>query len=322
MSLLTTCYGPDIEALGEVAATLGVLGPLGRTLSGIQHVRGGLLGLHATALGAFEVWQKERALSPAIPPVVRAQRARVRQEVLLGYAAQRPDRLWAIDEPAPMLAHGACFERGPATHLSGRAFLDDTSASYFHTARTGKAQPACGWEGPVFLSLGTYPWVYGGRLQRTPPGLDWDTAGSHAPAAIGMRLCASLWQPEGNLQQDARAIVFAYRHYRQATDRVLQSVPPFDARIAAPGELYRRGLLLHAEQASLEVFTLRSHLGPLAANAHNYVIRRFAAFFALRRALLLNPARLTAEQQRLIRDNADPCLRPYAPKDLSNTLSL
>jgi hypothetical protein len=344
MSLLTTCYGPDIEALADedggietvttegilefglrqwkdVAATLGFTTPLARVLSGIQHARGGLLGLHATALAAFEAWHKERPVSPKIPPAVRALRARARQDVLLGYAGQHPDRLWMIDEPAPLLQHGACFERGPATALSGRAFQDDSAATYFHPARTGKPQPPCGWEGPVFLSLGTFPWVYGGRLYQTPPGLDWDAAGGYSPAGIAMRLCASLWQPEGNLRQDARAIVFAYRHYRQASEKALGDVPPWNPKTAVPGELYRQGLTLRAEQASLQTFTRTSPFGPLAASAHNYIIRRFAAFFALRRSLLLNAQRLSAEQKQAIEANADPCLRSYAPKDLTLKLS-
>lgn len=339
MSLLTTCYGPDIEALADVdggieavtteailefglrqwkdvAATLGFVTPLAKVLGGIQHARGGLLGLHATALAAFEMWQKEQSVSPKIPPAVRAVRARARQEVLLGYAAQRPDRLWTLDEAAPLLPHGACFERGPATALSGRTFLDDSAANYFHAARTGNAQSSCGWESSVFLSLGTYPWVYGGRLHQTPPGLDWDAASGYSPAGVAMRLCASLWQPEGNLRQDARPIVFAYRHYRLASDKALASVPAWTPQAAVPGELYRQGLLLRAEQASLQTFTLTSPFGPLAASAHNYIVRRFAAFFALRRSLLLNAGRLVAEHKQVIGANPDPCLRPYAPKDL------
>ena len=62
-------------------------------------------------------------------------------------------------------------------------------------------------------------------------------------------------------------------------------------------------------------------LGPLAANAHNYVIRRYAAFFALRRSLLLNASRLTSDQTSAVAGNPDPCLRPYAAKDLALQLA-
>lgn len=344
MSLLTTCYGPDIDALADedggfeavstdallefalrqwksVAATLGFTTALARSVGGIQHLRGGLLGLHSTALAAFELWQgQQKTPSGKLPEPVRLARAKARQAVLVGHEQQRPDRLWTLDEPATGLPGGACFERGQAP-VSGRAFADDGPAGYFHPARIGKPGPACAWESPVFLSLGTFPWVYGSRLVRTPPGLDWDTAGSMGPAVIGMRVCASMWQPEQNLRQDARPIVFAYRYYRQAAEPLIARLPAYDARTAIPGKLYRRGLLLHAEQSSLEMHTLTGPLGPLAASAHNYIIRRFAAFFALRRSLLAGVVRLTAEQQRAIAHNPDPCLRPYAPRDLVLRLS-
>ena len=137
-----------------------------------------------------------------------------------------------------------------------------------------------------------------------------------------MRVCAGMWQPEQNLRQDARAVVFAYRYYRQATEPLLGRLPAWDARTAVPGELYRRGLLLHAEQSSLETQTLAGPLGPLSATAHNYIIRRYAAFFALRRSLLAGAGRLTPEQQQAIAHNPDPCLRPYATKNQPFPLSL
>ena len=344
MSLLSTCYGPDIEALADldggfealstdsllefalrqwkdVAWTLGFHAALAKSIGAIQHIRGGLVGLHSTALAAFEVWHKQqKSTSSKLPQEVRLARAKVRQGVLAGYAESRPERRWTLDEPAQGLVGGACFDPAGAP-LSGRAFADDGAAGYFHAARAGKPGPACGWSGPVYLSLGTFPWVYGSRLTRTPPGLDWDSVGPLAPAALGMRLCASLWQPEQNLRQDARPVVFAYRYYRQATAPLLDKLPSYDARTAIPGELYRRGLLLHAEQSSLEMHTLLGPLGPLAANAHNYVIRRYATFFALRRSLLLNVSRLTSDQTSAVAGNPDPCLRPYAPKELALQLA-
>jgi hypothetical protein len=344
MSLLTTCYGPDLDALADedggfeavttdnmlefvlrqwksVAATLGFHSALARSVAGIQHARGGLLGLHSTALAAFEAWHKQhKTPSDKLPGPVRLARAKVRQAILMDHAQQRPDRVWTLDAPAAALPSGACFDRGQAP-LSGRAFADDGAAGYFHGARVGKPGSACAWESPVYLSLGTFPWVYGNRLTRTPPGLDWDNVPPLVPAAIAMRLCAGMWQPEQNLRQDARPIVFAYRYYRHAIEPLLAAVPAYDARTAIPGQLYRRGLLLHAEQSSLETHTLAGPLGPLAANAHNYVIRRYAAFFALRRSLLAGVSRLTAEQQQAIAQNSDPCLRPYAPKDFALKLS-
>lgn len=339
MSLLSVCYGPDIEALAElgggfealstealaeftrrqwtdVADTLGFAAPLRKTVDALRGARSGDLSLHAAALTAFETWHRNRPrkLSPKLSSAARLVRARVRQEALTAYAAAHPESLWTLDAAATDLPSSACFDAGDAG-LSGRVFQDDAPTNYFHASRV--SQPtACGWEGPVLLSLGTYPWVYGGALVRTPPGLDWDPVGSYDPATTAMRLCSSLWQPEGNLRQDARAVVFAYRYYRQATDEALRDLPTYDPRRAVPGELSRRGLLLHAEQSSLELATVATARGPLVASAHNYIVRRFAAFFALRRSLLLAAHRLTPDQQAAIAKNPDPCLRPYAPKGL------
>lgn len=344
MSMLTTCYGADIDAVADVdggfesvstdsmlefalrqwksvAAALGFAGALARTLSGLQHARGGLLGLHSVALAAFQTWHNEQQRSSSkLPEAARISRAQVRQGVLSTYADLHARRLWTLDIDAAHLPGAACFNRGQAP-VSGRAFAGDGSAGYFHGARLGTPGPACGWESPVYLSLGTFPWVHGNRLTRTPPGLDWEAVGPISPAAMGMRVCASLWQPEVNLHQDARPIVLTYRHYQEATRRVLADVPVWEPRAVVPGALYRRGLLLHAEQSSLDVHTLIGPLGPLAASAHNYIIQRFAAFFALRRSLLAGVHDLTREQLQAIGQNPDPCLRPYAPRDLALNLS-
>lgn len=339
MSLLTTCYGADIEALADldapewiaspialadfvrrqwtlVASALGFSTPLRQALSPLRGADA--VTLNTTALSVFSAWHRTRprALTAQITPEVRATRARVRQQVIEKYPFTRPGRLWQIDEAASDLAGGACFDQGEA-RLSGRAFLDDSSANFLHPRRSNELPSGCGWQAPVLLSLGTFPWVYGGRLTVSPPGLEWEPAGIYDPASAGMAACASLWQPLVNLRQDARAVVLAFRRFKESVALVAGDVPPYAAVTAAPGKLYRRGLLLHAEQSSPELFTLSTHLGPLAASAHNYVLGRFAAFFSLRRALLQRPAaqRSPAEAQALA-ENPDPCLAPYLPKDL------
>lgn len=336
MSMLSTCYGPDVEALADVdvglrdvssdavdefvlrqwndvARTLGFLFPLTTVTRGLRIRRGGLLGLHSVALAAFEQWLRERprVLAAEIPDSVRVARAQARQEILLGYAEMKPDLLWYLEEPAGSLVGGGCFDPGPAAALSGRAFADDNAPGYFRDGTGGTPQGACGWAGPVKVSIGTFPWTYGGRLHRTPPGLDWESSGTWIPAVIGMRLCASLWLPNGNLRQDARQVVLSYRQFQRAADVALRGVPVHDTKAATPGTLYRRGLLLHAEQDSLETHTLGSPRGPLAASAYNYCIRRFAAFFAMRRSLLLGVEKLTPDLIGALAKNDDPCLQPY-----------
>lgn len=331
MSFLSTCYGADIDALADegdgfnnvtsstitnfvlrqwtdVATTLGFLRPLSVVANGLRSRRDGLTGLHSAALATFEQWHRAR-VRDASPLSVSARlaRARVRHEVLVGHAARRPGNVWVLDEPASSLADGAVYERGPG--VMTRAFQDDTGPGYFHGVRQGERQGDHGWQGPVFLSLGTFPWVYGNRLHRTPPGLDWEEAGEWAPAVTAMRLCASLWQPEGNLAQDARVVVLAYRAYRQSVDEALRAVPALGARMEV-GQLHRRGLWLDAQQSSLEVHTVAGPRGPLTASVHNYIVRRFAAFFALRRSLLSATAQLTPDLLRILAQNQDPCVRP------------
>ncbi|MBZ5709285.1 hypothetical protein [Nannocystis pusilla] len=341
MSHLTTCYGSDLEAVADlvpdfdarsadalslfnlsqwtdIAETLGFVTQLQTAAGALLKARQGPANLHAAALATFETWHRERPrnLSPAIPAAVRSARAKVRHDVLVGYTAAHSSELWFLDQQPASLRGSACFDRG-ATTLSGRAFLDDAPVNLLHKNRSVEATTACGWGGPVLLSLGTFPWVYGGRLYRTPPALDWDATATHNPAVTAMRLCASMWQPEGNLRQDARTVVYRYRHFREAVDLVLRDLPLYDPRRLVPGRLYRRGLLLHVEQASLELATVQTPLGPLAGNAHNYIVRRFAAFFALRRALLRDATRLSPALAALVAQNPDPCLRAFAPKGLA-----
>lgn len=333
MSVLSTCYGADIEALADagdgfatvtsstitnfvlrqwtdVAATLGFLHPLRVLARGLRTSHAGFTGLHSAAMAAFEQWHRARPREASPLSVsARLARARTREDVLLRYAARRPGNLWVLDEPASTVG-GVCFEQAP--DVQSRAFLEDPGPNYFHGVRSGSSQRACSDEAPLYLSLGTFPWVYGGRLHRTPPGLDWEEAGRWSPAVTAMRLSASLWQPEGNLAQDARVVVLAYRAYRQSVDEALRAVPEHDARAVVPGHLVRRGLWLDAAHSSLEVQTIAGPRGPLTASVHNYIVRRYAAFFALRRSLLSAAAQLTPDLRQVLARNPDPCVRPLA----------
>ncbi len=329
---LAECYGGDIEALADladdfdaqspeenatfllrqwtgIAETLGFARELADAVAAIRGTRLGLTGMHAAALAAFDRWSlaPRRPLSPALPAVARSARAKVRHDVLAVLGEQRRARLWSIDEPATNLPSRACFDRGPATTVSGRAFLVEAAENFFHGNRQDRKTPTpCNWETPVLLSLGTFPWVHGNKLHRTPPGLDWDAAPPWNPAAIAMRLSASLWQPLGNLQQDATQVVQTYRHYTRATALALDHLPTWPK--GQPGQLVRQGLLLHIDHGSLDLAGANSPLGYLSATAHNFITRRFAAFFAVRRAYARVASKLPIELRRAIARNPDPCL--------------
>ena len=332
---LAECYGGDIEALADVAGdfdarspeetsawdlrewtgiaeTVGFARELADAVAAIRGTRLGLAGVHAAALAAFDRWSSapRRPFSPTLSAGTRSARAKVRHDVLVALATSHRGRLWAIDEPAERLPGKACFERGSAV-VSGRAFLVDAAENFFHGNRLGglaeRPNSACGWSTPVILSLGTYPWVFGSKLHRTPPGLDWDAAPPWNPAAAAMRLAASLWQPLGNLQQDATLVVQRFRHYIRAADLALADVPTWSEGQPAP--LARKGLLLHADHGSLDLAGVNTPLGYLSAAAHNFIVRRFAAFFAVRRAYARIAGQLPIELRRTIALSRDPCLR-------------
>ena len=345
---LAECYGGDIEALADVAGdfdaqspeesatfllrqwtsiaeTLGFARELADAAAAIRGTRLGLVGIHAAALGTFDRWSAtpRQMLSPTLPAATRAARAKVRTDVLLALGELRRGKLWALDEPAASLPAKACFERGPATKLSGRAFLVDAAENFFHGNRHGgqgaQAPSTCGWETPVILSLGTFPWVFGSKLHRTPPGLDWDAAPPWNPAAVAMRLSANLWQPLGNLEQDATQVVQGFRHYTRAIDLALAQVPTWPQ--GQPGQLVRKGPLLHVDHGSLDLMGANSPLGYLSATAHNFIVRRVAAFFTVRRAYARIAEKLPIELRRSIARSADPCLRRLAGDPLARGLS-
>lgn len=346
-SHLAECHGGDIEALADVAGdfdarspeesaafilrtwtgiagTVGFAQALADAMAALRGTRLALVGLHAAALAAFDRWSAKprRPLSSELPAVVRTARAKVRHEVLLALGESRRATLWAIDEPAARLPARACFERGPATTVSGRAFLVDAAENFFHDNRKsypGDPLGACRWETPVILSLGTYPWVLGSKLHRTPPALDWDAATPWNPASVAMRLATSLWQPLGNLQQDATQVVQQYRHYTRAVDLALAAVPTWPK--GQPGQLARKGLLLHVDHGSLDLAGINSPLGYLSATAHNFIIERFATFFAVRRAHARVAGQLPIELRRAIAHNPDPCLRRLTTDPLARGLS-
>jgi len=344
-SHLAECHGGDIEALADVvgdfdaqspeesaafvlrtwrgiAETVGFEQELADAFAALRGTRLALVGQHAAALAAFERWSAKprRPLSSALPAAVRAARAKVRHEVLLALGESRRATLWMIEESAARLPGRAYFERGPVTTVSGRAFLVDAAENFLHPARkSNPADPPGPWETPVILSLGTYPWVLGSRLHRTPPGLDWDTSTPWNPAGLAMRLAASLWQPLGNLQQDAIQVVQHYRHYSRAVDLALAPIPTWPN--GQPGQLVRRGLRLHIDHGSLDLAGVNSSFGFLSATAHNFIIDRFATFFAVRRAHARIASQLPIELRRAIAHNPDPCLRRLAADPFTRGLS-
>lgn len=276
-----------------------------------------LAGLQAAALDAFEAWARGLQGPPMIENS-RAVLAMARQGALSAMlaAGRQAWNTWDVQADPSTLSGGACYPHqklGEPLQLR-RAFELDTAASVLRDAVAGPPPAdasACGWTGPVCLSLGTFPYVYGGQLGRHAPGLSWPAEGRAQPAATAMRAAAAMWTPLGNLRQDARVVAVQARLFRERTEPLLAELAAWEVpgRPRPPGRLYRRGGLLHVEQGSLELATLEGPFGVLAASAYNAVRLRHATFFALRRAVLRARAAWTPEMRDAAARNPDPCLR-------------
>jgi hypothetical protein len=324
------CYGDDIQALaalvpdvdlrspmdihgwyrGEwqhIAEPLGFAQQLAAAPTAIPTTADRAAAMTLTGLAAFE-----RSLHEARAGVTDLQ-ARAQSTVLqqLTTAGHERGELWRVTADPTTLSTGACYAEGGG---SLRAFYPDTAPGYFGEGWPGpppRAESACGWTTPLVLHLGTFPWVYSSRLEAVGPGLRW-TSPSAKPALDGLYAMGSLMEPATNLRQDARQVAAIFRHFAAHTAPLLARIPRFPSSRAETGRLYRRGSFLHMHQGSLHIAGLDGPRGRVAAPAYNYVLRRFACFFAIRRAALRALSTLPAEVQQLAATSADPCMRQHA----------
>ncbi|MCB9652524.1 MAG: hypothetical protein H6729_00130 [Deltaproteobacteria bacterium] len=212
------------------------------------------------------------------------------------------------NQPLPMMAAPKLDLVSPRGR-SYRAFRADVAPGYFGDKVDAPNMTECSF--PVILSLGTFPYIYGNALAGVAPGLMWGTGRPWAPARLGLEIMSSFWTAELNLSQDARVVVAQYQRFRTTTDRVLSAVPaaPSEGHRAIIGEVYRNGGLLHVYQGPVELARFVGPWGAISASSYNYVKRRFAAFFAARRAYLRAYSSLDAASRSAIARNPDPCVR-------------
>ncbi len=319
------CYGPDIEALADLAGDFDLRSPvdtrtwyrqawetlaealgfpqqLAAELDRRRGAREWVTTTHEAGMAAFMM--RMRQTRPAVTdPQASTQLTVIEQMTSVSRAR---GELWRVTVDPTTLESGACYEEKDGG-LS-RAFYPDTTPGYFGEGWPGpppRAESRCGWETPLVLHLGTFPWVYSSRLDAGGPGLRWISP-SLAPALEGFHVVASLLQPEANLQQDARQVVGIYRHFAAQTAPLIARVPGPQGRTV--GQLFQRDGLLHVHQGSLHVAGLEGPRGYLPASAFNYIVQRFASFFAVRRATLRALA-WAPEMKRLVANTSDPCLR-------------
>ena len=330
MTLDLRCYGDDIQRAADlvpdfdlrsamdvqswytrewqvIAEALGFAQQFAAAPRAVPTTADRVNAMSLAGLAAFE-----HALRAGRPGITENQ-ARVQSAVIQAMTALGHQRgeLWRVTADPTTLTTGACYADGGR---SQRAFYPDTAPGYFGDGWSGpppRAESACGWQTPLVLHLGTFPWVYSSRLGDIGPGMRWTSPASQ-PALEGLHVVATLMEPATNLRQDAHQVAAIYRHFIKHTTALVADVPLFEAGRASPGRLYQRGRFFYAHQASLHVAALAGPRGRIPATAYNYILRRFACFFAVRRATLRALTTLPAEIQGSAATSTDPCLRQQA----------
>jgi hypothetical protein len=325
-----TCYGDNIKTLADLAGDFELRSPvdvtnwyrrewqaiadilgfsqqLAATPTAIPTGADRITSINALGLAAFErsLYGRRAGLGDE---QARVQSAALRQ---LAVAAQKGGELWRVSVDPTTLEAGACYPDGGR---SLRAFYPDTAPGYFGPGWPGpppRAESACGWTTPLVLHLGTFPWVYSTRLEAVGPGMRW-AASAASPALLGLQAAVSMLDPRMNLEQDARQVAAIFQHFITHTAPLVARVPIHQPGRTQAGRLYRRGGFLYVHQGSLHVAGLDGPRGHIAAPAYNYILRRFAGFFAVRRATVRALPGLDAELRRLAQNSADPCLRQHA----------
>ncbi len=323
-------YGDDIKALADmvpdfdlrspmdthswylvqwqaVAETLGFAQQFAAAPTAIPTTTDRAAAMTLAGLAAFE-----RSLLDIRPGVTDTQ-ARTQSTVLqqLTAAGHPRGELWRVSADPTSLATGACYAEGGS---SLRAFYPDTAPGYFGDGWPGpppRAESACGWQTPLVLHLGTFPWVYSSRLEAVGPGMRWTAPGSK-PALEGLFVVGSLMEPATNLRQDARQVAAIFRHFKAHTAPLLTRLATLGSGRPQAGQAYLHRGYLSVHQGSLHLSGLDGPRGRVAALAYNYILRRFACFFAVRRAALRDLALLPAGVQRLAATSNDPSLRQHA----------
>ena len=223
-----------------------------------------------------------------------------------------PLSLWRVEKEAGSLAGNGCV----AGH---RAFPTGNAVTYFRPALSSDPTPreSCTYNTPIVVFLGTWPWYYGGALNEEAPGLHWRSAGGARPAEEGVRAMVSAWTPLGNAAIDARDVV---KHYTTYMDHLGPALSSMGTSTGAPGSLFvTAGGEIRASLETVEHRYIRGPLGPVSILAHNHIIRCFASFFALRRALMRDSAKLPAAVIDRLKATGDPCTsaldgkKPKAP---------
>jgi hypothetical protein len=291
----------------EIADSLGFSQQLASAFAPIRSVRDDGGAVRRAGVEAFARFIRRQPA--AIPEAQAAAQWSVLRQ--LAERGRTSGALWRASADPTTLDGGACFRD---SDRMVRAFYPDTAPGYFGDGWQGptpRAESACGWQTPLVLHLGTFPYVYSSRIDAAPAGLRWVSTATY-PALEAMQVMASMMDPAANLRQDAQQAAAIAEHFEAHTDPMVARLPAFQPGRMKPGALYRRGGFLYVHQGSLAVAGLSGPRGYLAATAYNFIRRRLAVFFAVRQATLRALPALVPELQQLARSSSDACLRQLA----------
>ncbi len=190
------CYGADIEALADLAGDFDLRSPVDtrtwyrQTWESIAEIlgfsqqlaaeldrqRGAREWVTATGeAGMTAFMMRMRQTRPAVTDRQASTQLTVIEQMTS--ASRARGELWRVTVDPTTLETGACYEedRGGLS----RAFYPDTTPGYFGDGWPGpppRAESRCGWETPLVLHFGTFPWVYSSRLDAGGAGAALDLA--------------------------------------------------------------------------------------------------------------------------------------------------
>jgi len=301
------------------ADRLGFRAELQPAIEAAVKTKGQFGSLTAVAVSLVAQWIDQRPAQNTPPGYPAEQIADLIADTVAAWRSETLS-LWRVEKPVTSIVGNGCA-------AGFRAFPTANSATYFRPALSADSTPrhSCAYTTPVVVYLGTWPWYHGGSLNEDAPGLRWRAAAGAKPGEQGVRALIAAWAPAGNAATDARDVLDHYRYYQQKIDSLLAPLPSSQGQ---PGALYTTPTgLIRASMETVKGRYLRGPLGPVSVVAHNHIIRCFAAFWAMRRALMKHAEELDGDIIARLKSTGDPCAADLAgkynePKEKSANLEI
>jgi len=339
MSEPLACYGPHIPALADLAGAVdvdsqdsweawyvaqwrafadgvGFREVLDPAIESVLKSKGKLGCLTEVPIKALINWIDTVGAVGQSPADYPAEKIALLREQAIEEWRSSTQSLWRVSVDPGSLPGKGCV--GPY-----RVFPHLHAETYFREALSQDPTPQAGstWSTPLVLFLGTWPWYSGAALFDLAPGLRWRSVGQARPAEQGARVMASAWTPLGNARIDARDVAAQFDRLMSSMRSILSDVKP---EPTGPGSVYGApGGLLRVYLGEVRGRYLNGPQGPVSVAAYNHCVRCFAAFFALRRAMLRGT--LSDAIREVLNKNPDPCaqheLVPEQPAPTSGAKS-